>query len=370
MGGLAAVDHLPTDIDAVVSLCRTGTEQTNREQIEIWLVDQPGEARNPNLDFVLLDAADTIATLRAEGKLVFVHCWQGASRTPSVGALYAARHRGVSVKRAWDEVTRALPHGAPQAFLREAVTRLGRRMVRAVIGEENSNSHPPEDPASVGKVANDAPHPSLADEPDPRHHQHDKPILYIDLDNTLVDFGARLETITQSIRDEYEGRVDEIPGIFALMPPMPGAIEAYRELCKHYEVFILSTAPWGNPSAWQQKVEWVQLHLGTAEGTPAYKRLILSHHNELNRGRYLIDDRPHNGAREFGEVEGQEWIRFGAGEHGEARYRDWPTVVRHLTGDDAFHGPQSDIGARSENPDGPADAVFSDSRPTSQTALP
>lgn len=265
-------------------------------------------------------------------------------------------------------MTRGLPHGAPATFLREAVTRLGHRTDSSAAGDENPPSRQGEAPTSVRQVANDAPQPSLSDEPDPRHHLHDKPILYIDLDNTLVDFSTRLKTIDQSILDQYPDNYDEIPGIFALMPPMPGAIEAYRELSKHYEVFILSTAPWKNPSAWQHKVEWVQLHFGIAEETPAYKRLILSHHKELNRGRYLIDDRPHNGAREFGEVEGQEWIRFGDGEYGEERYRNWPMVVRHLTGDHAFHGPQSNIGARGENPDGPADAVFSDSQPTSQKA--
>lgn len=42
LGGLAALDDLPAGIDAVVSLCRTGTGQTDREQVEMWLVNQPG----------------------------------------------------------------------------------------------------------------------------------------------------------------------------------------------------------------------------------------------------------------------------------------------------------------------------------------
>ena len=55
-------------------------------------------------------------------------------------------------------------------------------------------------------------------------------ILYIDMDNTLVDFPARLDGIDPAIRERYRGREDELPGIFALMPPMPGAIEAFHEL--------------------------------------------------------------------------------------------------------------------------------------------
>lgn len=147
-------------------------------------------------------------------------------------------------------------------------------------------------------------------------------VLYIDMDNTLVDFTARLEGIDQTIRERYRGREDELPGLFALMPPMPGAIEAFHELHTLFDTYGLSTAPWGNPSAWQHKVEWVQMHLGMDEGTPAYKRLILSHHKDLNRGDFLVDDRPgHNGADRFqGEV-----IPFGS-----ADFRDWPTVLEYL----------------------------------------
>ena len=65
-------------------------------------------------------------------------------------------------------------------------------------------------------------------------------------------------------------------------------------------------------------------HLGSVAGTPAYKRLILSHYKNLNRGDYLIDDRPNNGASEF---EG-EWVKFGADD-----YPDWPAVTAYLLPD-------------------------------------
>ena len=84
--------------------------------------------------------------------------------------------------------------------------------------------------------------------------------------------------------EEYEDK-DDIPGIFALMDPMPGAIEAVHTLAEHYDVYVLSTAPWANPSAWSDKVEWIQRHFGYGEDSVLYKRLILSHHKDLNRGR-------------------------------------------------------------------------------------
>jgi 5'(3')-deoxyribonucleotidase len=79
------------------------------------------------------------------------------------------------------------------------------------------------------------------------------------------------------------------------MGPVQGAIEAFNDLADSFDVHILSTSPWKNPSAWSDKLEWVKRHLGEK----AYKRLILTHHKELNRGDYLIDDREKNGAKEF-----------------------------------------------------------------------
>ena len=98
---------------------------------------------------------------------------------------------------------------------------------------------------------------------------------------------------------------------------MPHAIESYEELAQVYDTYILSTSPWGNPSAWHDKLLWVKQYLGE----PAYKRLILSHHKNLNRGDFLIDDRTKNGADRF---EG-EHILFGSDQ-----FPDWPSVVNYL----------------------------------------
>ena len=73
--------------------------------------------------------------------------------------------------------------------------------------------------------------------------------VFVDMDNVLVDFESGLAQVSEEVKQEYEGRLDEIPGLFGLMKPMPEAIEAMHELQKHYDLFILSTAPWKNPSA-------------------------------------------------------------------------------------------------------------------------
>lgn len=142
-------------------------------------------------------------------------------------------------------------------------------------------------------------------------------IVYVDMDNVLVDFGAAVLDLSGALRREYEGWLDEVPGIFSAMPPMPGALVAFELLAAAYDVYVLSTAPWENPSAWSDKHLWVRRHLGAA----AHKRLILTHHKHLNRGHYLIDDREKNGAERF---EG-ELILFGS-----TRFPDWAAVTSYL----------------------------------------
>ncbi|HWK20961.1 MAG TPA: hypothetical protein VNR37_09385 [Microbacteriaceae bacterium] len=147
-------------------------------------------------------------------------------------------------------------------------------------------------------------------------------ILYIDLDNTLADFDGRLADLSPEIRAHYEGRFDHIPGVYSLLKPMPGAVAAYRELARLYDTYILSTAPWANPTAWTDKLQWVQLVFGAEEADPVYKRLIITHHKDLNVGDYLVDDQPAHGAAEFTG----EWLHFGEGRP----YPDWSSVVGYL----------------------------------------
>ncbi len=127
--------------------------------------------------------------------------------------------------------------------------------------------------------------------------------ILIDLDNVLVDFQSGIDACSDDIKADRAARKrrgltedwDEVEGIFALMQPMPGAIEAYQELTKRHDVFIVSTAPWENPSAWSDKLIWVKTHLDKF----ADKRLILTHHKYLIAGDILIDDRRKRGAGAF-----------------------------------------------------------------------
>jgi protein-tyrosine phosphatase len=110
------------DIDAVVSLSRVGYEHVrDREHIEFWLIDSHHAEDNPNLEYVLRDAAKTIADLRAEGKRVFLHCVAAHNRTPTVAALYAALYCGVDANDAIATVDSALGGHGGNEFLRQTV---------------------------------------------------------------------------------------------------------------------------------------------------------------------------------------------------------------------------------------------------------
>lgn len=141
--------------------------------------------------------------------------------------------------------------------------------------------------------------------------------LYIDMDNVLVDFPSAFSFLSDNDLVDFADRLDEVPSIFSRMQPIPGAIEAFQELSELFDTYLLSTAPWENPSAWSDKLLWVKTHLGA----PAYKRLILSHHKHLNRGDFIIDDRTKNGVDKF---DGKH-IHFGT-----AEFPDWASVVGYL----------------------------------------
>ena len=115
-------------------------------------------------------------------------------------------------------------------------------------------------------------------------------ILYFDMDNVLVDFSSGIARLSE-------------------------------ETLK--DVYILSTAPWKNISAWSDKAAWVHKYFGEEKDSPFYKRLIISHHKNLNKGDFLIDDRTKNGA---GEFEG-ELILFGS-----EKFPDWERVCDYLAG--------------------------------------
>ena len=148
-----------------------------------------------------------------------------------------------------------------------------------------------------------------------------KKIVYIDMDNVIVDFPTGIAKLDEKTRQQYKGNYDEVEGIFGLMEPMPKAIEAVNQLAEKYDIYVLSTSPWHNPSAWIDKIKWIHRYFGEDKNSVLYKRVILSHHKNLNQGDYLIDDRTANGAGKFNG----EHIHFGT-----EKFPDWESVLKYL----------------------------------------
>ncbi len=68
---------------------------------------------------------------------------------------------------------------------------------------------------------------------------NERKIVYVDMDNVLVDFQSGIDKLDYRTLEQYENRLDEVPGIFGLMTPIDNAIESYIELNSYFDVYIL-----------------------------------------------------------------------------------------------------------------------------------
>ncbi|MDR3241943.1 MAG: hypothetical protein LBT37_07195 [Lactobacillaceae bacterium] len=141
-----------------------------------------------------------------------------------------------------------------------------------------------------------------------------KPKLFFDMDNMLVDTLPVLDAATTNLAKYGVEKPDQIPGIFRHLKPIDGAVEAVNILATYYDTYILSTAPWNNPSSWSDKIEWLNEYFGNDADSPFYKKVILTHEKGVARanGGILIDDRPYHGAAEWDDEEqGTFWLQYG-----------------------------------------------------------
>lgn len=145
--------------------------------------------------------------------------------------------------------------------------------------------------------------------------------IFIDMDGVLADWDKGIKDLPADVYAEYAHIHDEIPGLFLNLEPIKGSIEAVSTLNKHFDLFILSTASWGNSGSLSEKINWIKNLYGGEPGSPFYKKVVLTHRKDLLIGDYLIDDREVNGAKEFTG----EFIHFGS-----PKFDSWDSVVQYI----------------------------------------
>ena len=141
--------------------------------------------------------------------------------------------------------------------------------------------------------------------------------LFIDMDGVIVDFMQSVKKHPEL--EKYKDRIDILPDVFLNALPMESAIKSVVELIdsNKYDIYIASTASWGNTDSFSHKRIWIEKYFGVK----LKKRLILTHRKDLLIGDYLIDDRTKNGAGEFkGEL-----MHFGTD-----KFPNWDSVLKYL----------------------------------------
>lgn len=148
--------------------------------------------------------------------------------------------------------------------------------------------------------------------------------VFIDMDGVLADFAALKRKL-----DMDGDRLKNIPGAFAHLQPIPGALEAVHSLIgMGFEVWIATKPPTGNPGAYADKAAWILHHLPELK-----RRIIMTHNKGLLHGDYLIDDRVHKASCEaftgtlirFGQIADESDVDVY-----DYSFQGWPEVLEYM----------------------------------------
>lgn len=139
--------------------------------------------------------------------------------------------------------------------------------------------------------------------------------LYVDMDDTICDYSGLWQV--------YKAKFPDVAypqskfGFFSRLKPIPGALEALKELEVYYDIYILTRPSIKNIHSYSEKAEWVEKYLGEEY----LERLILCPDKSLVKGDFLVDDWDHNGQADF---EGK-FLKFKTD-----RWPNWEVVKNYL----------------------------------------
>lgn len=110
------------------------------------------------------------------------------------------------------------------------------------------------------------------------------------LDENNVDkYIGDHEVLDPSIDAKLLRRPYKDPGAFINLPVIPGAQEAVARLEKYFNVYLLTTQYYGNPTCVHEKHVWLQRHFPSIADNGIYTK-----HKPLVAGAVFVDDRPVN----------------------------------------------------------------------------
>ena len=141
-----------------------------------------------------------------------------------------------------------------------------------------------------------------------------KPVLLLDMDGIIADFNlysiqtynrlfpnAKLdeknvnnyigdhEVIHPSIDPKALRRPYKDPGAFINLPVMIGSQAAIEELEELFDIYVVTTQYYGNPTCVHEKHVWLQRHFPSIAD-----KGIFTKHKSMVKGDILVDDRPAN----------------------------------------------------------------------------
>lgn len=141
-----------------------------------------------------------------------------------------------------------------------------------------------------------------------------KKLVYLDMDGVLADFCAGLTHLIHDPAEMYS------PGFFLSLPPIPGALQAVRELLKRgYDVHILTQPVANSPISYTEKAQWICMWLPELKN-----KITMTQDKGLCVGDFLVDDNK----EKWESIFKGKFIHFDPSKNSE---EEWEKVLKILS---------------------------------------